>query len=190
MNLLILLMADNFAEAFVQGVFKYGILGLIVYGISKLFSKNEDTTDKSEKSIIITPKIDSSQIPNMFSEREKASIIYILMLISGANGKKNSKKLEYSTDVSIQLGFNLEDNPELNVYQSKNADYAYSILKSFNPNQKLIFSVYLGHILKLESPTENEIRLVGRILEQCGISESEFDNTLSKLDSIMTKFYL
>lgn len=125
---------------------------------------------------------------NSFTEQQKAAIIYSLMLMVGSEGNYNEKKLTYMSQQAELLDVDLEGN-SMSIYQQKNADYAYSIIKTLSESQKDFYSVLLGGIMRLNGkPTQNEMKLADRILAESEISEAQFTNAIIKSQALMEKF--
>jgi len=122
---------------------------------------------------------------NDFTEEQKAAMVYSLMLMTGANGSYDEKKLNYTMQQAKLLNLNLEGKA-MAIYQEKNADYAYSIIKRIPEEKKGWYSVLLGSILGIGGkPTEKELTLIARIVEQCGISEKDFHDVNTKTQALM-----
>jgi hypothetical protein len=117
---------------------------------------------------------------NSFTEQQKAAIIYSLMLMVGSEGSYDTNKLNYMTQQAELLNIDLEGE-SMSVYQGKNADYAYSIIKTISESQKDFYSVLLGNIMLVNGrPTDNEMKLVDRILTETNISDEQFKNANTK----------
>jgi len=82
------------------------------------------------------------------------------------------------------LNFDLEEN-NLSQYKG-NANLAYSTIRSFSEEKKGWYSILMGTVLLVnKKPTEKELSLVSRILDQSGISKEEFNNTNIKAQVFM-----
>lgn len=124
-----------------------------------------------------------------FTDEQKGAIFYTLFLVASIKSSSYNSKMNYIISQYEVLNFNI-DNPVMSVYQSKKADYAYSIIKTFSDSQKGWYSVVLGTILLVNGsqPTEDELTLVYRIASQCGISEEEFDRNNTNAQQFMNSF--
>ena len=132
-------------------------------------------------------RLENNNFPDNFTEDQKAAMIYTLMLIAGANGSYDNQKINYAMQQAEILNLNLEGKA-MTVYQNKNADFAYSIIKKFPDVEKGWYSVLIGSMLGVSGkPTENEIKLITRILEQCGISEDDFHDINTKTQALIKK---
>ncbi|MFT3902948.1 MAG: hypothetical protein QM727_07225 [Niabella sp.] len=133
-----------------------------------------------------TPELINFQ--KSFTEDQKAAMIYSLMLMVASEGSYGIKKFNYMTQQAELLNVDLEGK-SMSVYQGKNADYAYSIIKTLSESQKDFYCVLLGNIMQLNgNPTQNEIKLADRILTEVGISEEKFTNAIIKTHTLMEKF--
>lgn len=126
---------------------------------------------------------------NSFSDEQKGAVFYTLILVATIKGSIDNSKMNYIINQSKILNFSLE-NPVMSVYQTKKADYAYSIIKTFSDSQKGWYSVVLGTILLVNgtNPTDDELTLVYHMASQCGISEVEFDRNNTNAQKIMNNF--
>lgn len=130
-----------------------------------------------------------NQFLNSLTDKQKGAVIYTLMLVASIKGYLDNSKMNYIINQSKILNFSIE-NPEMSIYQTLKADYAYSIIKTFSNSQKGWYSVVLGTILLVngKNPTEDELTLVYHIASQCGISEDEFDRNNTNAQQIMNNF--
>lgn len=132
-------------------------------------------------------RLENNNFLDNFTEDQKAAMIYTLMLMAGANGSYDNKKINYAMLQAEVLNLDLEGKA-MTVYQNKNADFAYSIIKNFPDVEKGWYSVLIGSMLGVSGkPTENEIKLITRILEQCGISEDDFHDINTKTQALIKK---
>ena len=130
-----------------------------------------------------------NQFLNSLTDKQKGAVIYTLMLVASIKGSLDNSKMNYIINQSKILNFSIE-NPEMSIYQTLKADYAYSIIKTFSNFQKGWYSVVLGTILLVngKNPTEDELTLAYHIASQCGISEDEFDRNNTNAQQIMNNF--
>ena len=130
-----------------------------------------------------------NQFLNSLTDKQKGAVIYTLMLVASIKGSLDNSKMNYIINQSKILNFSIE-NPEMSIYQTLKADYAYSIIKTFSNSQKGWYSVVLGTILLVngKNPTEDELTLAYHIASQCGISEDEFDRNNTNAQQIMNNF--
>lgn len=124
---------------------------------------------------------------NSFTKEQKAALIYSLMLMVASEGSYDTKKFNYMTQQAELLNVDLEGK-SMEIYQEKNADYAYSVIKMLSENQKDFYSVMFGNIMIVNGkPTDNEMKLAERILNKCEISQEQFKNANMKTQALWNK---
>jgi hypothetical protein len=145
-----------------------------------IFRKKKMANDKAVE--------DNSDFLLKFSEEQKAAMIYSLMLLSSAKGSYDEAKLVYTENQADALKFNLESPAMINQMERK-AEYAYSIIKKFNTNQKDWYSTLLGAGMYIGgNPTNDEKKIIHRILDESEISISQFNTANKKANIIINTF--
>lgn len=167
------------------------IVGIILTALFAFFgwkTTSQPSLKKGETKPKDEPMPELSDFRNSYTDEQKAAMMYTLMLLVASEGDYDTKKFNFLNTQATLLNFDLEGK-SMDIYQQKNADYAYSILKPMTDSQKEWFSVTLGTIISLDKrPTLNEEKLIDRVLTETNITDEQFKNSNLKARALSNKF--
>lgn len=196
MRILFKILAVVFAISLLGNVIvgKIFIVGIILTTIFTYFGWKPKTVDIIPKTVKPNPITkehqELSDFQVSFSDQQKGAMLYSLMLLVSSEGDYDNNKFAFVDKQAGILKFDLEGE-SMAVYEQKNADYAYGILKTLNNSQKEWFSIALASIITLNGrTTENERSLANRILTESNISNEQFKNVNQKAQALFNRFNL